>query len=432
MKLWPDPDKPLGANNFVYTPDQNSARRQLRRSYRSSVRRATTSSSPAIRTTTRGRSSGFAAAGRRHHAGWPRQLDVPGHLEAKAAGDPSQLRSCLFAKAHDGDQRRVLSLRRRDEPRTTASSRLSRWASRASTSTTDSSGLSRIIVAAFVELGDAGFIPLVIANDLVQGPLGLTYVSGGNTLKEEWISKAGRCSRRRAQPRAVPSRSTGTSRATGARPERVIRLRRFCWVCSSSTEQIENMLVQAVLPDEGSRDLRPVRPPRGRLAHDQCGPPLGPLHGVHREGQPDREPRHGRRQDHRGGRAWRDACSQRRERPEQLLAAFRLGGHDRPPNGPPRRLGVSYMPLQLAGGAFRNPPFISLLNISPPSFAPQNRLSDGLPQPVAIRPTTPTGNLAAIAFDITVPIRPPVQHRAAARTAGQRGRADRLRRDSRA
>ena len=47
----------------------------------------------------------------------------------------------------------------------------------------DSSGLSRIIVAPFVDLGDAGFIPLVIVNDLVQGAVSMTYVSGGNTLK---------------------------------------------------------------------------------------------------------------------------------------------------------------------------------------------------------------------------------------------------------
>ena len=94
--------------------------------------------------------------------------------------------------------------------------------------------------------------------------------------------------------------------------------------------------------------------------------------------------------------------------------------------------GISYMPAQLAGGAFRNPPFISLLNITPSAFTPQNRLSEGLAPPVATSATNPTGNLAGRRVRHQGAVRPPVQHRAAARTAGQRGGADRLRRHPRA
>ena len=47
----------------------------------------------------------------------------------------------------------------------------------------DSSGLSRILIAGFTELGDAGFIPLIIANDLWQGLSTLTYITGAHTLK---------------------------------------------------------------------------------------------------------------------------------------------------------------------------------------------------------------------------------------------------------
>ena len=43
------------------------------------------------------------------------------------------------------------------------------------------------------------------------------------------------------------------------------------------------------------------------------------------------------------------------------------------------------------------------MNITPSAFTPQNRLSEGLALPAATSATNPTGNLAAVAFDIKVP-----------------------------
>ena len=53
--------------------------------------------------------------------------------------------------------------------------------------------------------------------------------------------------------------------------------------------------------------------------------------------------------------------------------------------------------------ALRNPPFVSLYDLTPSTFVPVNRLSEGLP---ALTPTSalnPTGNLTPVAFDLQVP-----------------------------
>ena len=53
--------------------------------------------------------------------------------------------------------------------------------------------------------------------------------------------------------------------------------------------------------------------------------------------------------------------------------------------------------------AFRNPPFVSLVNISPSTFAPINRLSEGLPALTPADAANPTGNIAPVAFDLQIP-----------------------------
>ena len=52
--------------------------------------------------------------------------------------------------------------------------------------------------------------------------------------------------------------------------------------------------------------------------------------------------------------------------------------------------------------AFRNPPFVNLVNISPSTFAPINRLSEGLPPLTPADAANPTGNLAPVAFDLHI------------------------------
>ena len=295
----------------------------------------------------------------------------------------------------------------------------------------DSSGLSRIIVAPFVDLGDAGFIPLVIVNDLIQGAVSMTYVSGGNTLKAGVDLK----SREVLGSQSPTARGTFTfngnftsnAGATGTGDP----FASFLLGLPSSTER-SKYLVAPYLSDEGSRHVPPVRPPCDRLVDDQRRAPLGPLHGVHRKGRPDREPRHGSRQHHRCGREWRFSCGQRRERHEQLLAAFRLGGHDQPADGPPRRLRY-----QLHAGAARG--------WRVPEPAIYQPVEHHTVRVHAAEPAV-SGSRTARSHERDEPdgqprrgrvrhqgaVRPPVQHRAAARTEGQRGGADRLRRHPRA
>ena len=59
--------------------------------------------------------------------------------------------------------------------------------------------------------------------------------------------------------------------------------------------------------------------------------------------------------------------------------------------------GISYIPNMLASNmAMRNPPFVSLYNTSATPLVPANKLSDGLPAPVAADPLNPSGALIGI------------------------------------
>lgn len=66
--------------------------------------------------------------------------------------------------------------------------------------------------------------------------------------------------------------------------------------------------------------------------------------------------------------------------------------------------GISYNPNMLASNmAMRNPPFVSLYNVTASTLQPVNRLSDGLPTPVATDPANPTGNLTGVSFYGKIP-----------------------------
>ena len=59
--------------------------------------------------------------------------------------------------------------------------------------------------------------------------------------------------------------------------------------------------------------------------------------------------------------------------------------------------GISFNPNMLASNmAMRNPPFVSLYNVTATPLTPLNRFSDGLPLPVATDPNNPTGALIGI------------------------------------
>ena len=127
----------------------------------------------------------------------------------------------------------------------------------------DSSGLSRIIVAPFVDLGDAGFIPLVIVNDLIQGAcehdlrLRRQHAQGGHRPQEPRSARVAESDSAR-HLHVQRQLHVQRGRDWNGRPVRVV----------PAGPAVEHGAVevprQAVLSDEGSRHVRPgttaVRP----------------------------------------------------------------------------------------------------------------------------------------------------------------------------
>ena len=432
VNLWPAPTSDAATNNFVYAPvktqeDDSFDVRLDHRFNESNALFARYSYNNATHLPSR-----LAAAGRRHHAGWSRQLGVPGHVDAEAAGDPAELRPQSSRRSSSWRSRAdSRATTRRRTIRTSASGRRSRWAFPASTSTTTAPGSRASSSRRSSTSATRASFRSSSATTWCRAAASLTYVSR----------------RQHAEGRPGPQEPRG---ARVAEPDRARHL---------------HLQRQLHVQHGGAWNRRPVRvvPAGPAVEHGAVEVPRQAV-------LPDQGSRHVSSSTDRRAAAWLtinaglrwDLYTEFTEKDDQIanldMAAGNIIVAGEPGvtraanvkndmnNFSPRfgmaatinpqtvlrgGYGISYMPLQLAGGAFRNPPFISLLNISPPSFAPQNRLSDGLPQPAATSATNPTGNLAAIAFDVTGAVRPPVQHRAAARTAGQRGRADRLRWHSR-
>jgi hypothetical protein len=66
--------------------------------------------------------------------------------------------------------------------------------------------------------------------------------------------------------------------------------------------------------------------------------------------------------------------------------------------------GISFIPNMLASNmAMRNPPFVSLYNVNATPLATANRLQDGLPAPVPADPLNPTGSLIGVSTYGKVP-----------------------------
>ena len=266
----------------------------------------------------------------------------------------------------------------------------------------DSSGLSSIVVAPFINLGDAGFIPLVIVDDVLQGAVSATYVSGGNTFKAgiDLISRDVLGSQSPTARGTFTFNGNFTSNA-GA---------------SGTGDPFASFLLG--LPSSTVRSKYLVRP---YYQTNEVGTYV----------QYDR--RAANWLTINAGLRW-DLYTEFTEKDNKIANLDMAAGHiviagepgvsraanvkNDMNNFSPRfglaatinpqtvlrgGYGISYMPAQLAGGAFRNPPFISLLNITPSSFNPQNRLSEGLAPPLATSATNPTGDLAAVAYDIKVP-----------------------------
>jgi hypothetical protein len=266
----------------------------------------------------------------------------------------------------------------------------------------DSSGLSRIIVAPFVDLGDAGFIPLVIVNDLVQGAVGINYVSGGNTLKAGIDLK----SREVLGSQSPTARGTftfnGNFTSNGGASGTGDPFASFLLGLPASTERSKYL----VRPTYQTKEVGTYAQ-YDRRAADWLTINAGLRWDLYTEfAEKDNQIANLDMAASKiiiAGEPGVSRAANVKNDMNNFSPRFGLAATINPQTVLRGGYGISFMPAQLAGGAFRNPPFISLLNITPPAFTPQNRLSEGLALPLATSATSPTGNLAAVAFDIKVP-----------------------------
>lgn len=268
----------------------------------------------------------------------------------------------------------------------------------------DSSGLSRITISGFTELGDAGFIPLIIANDLWQGLTTLTYVKGGHTLKVGLDVKT----------RDVLAQQSSTARGIfafnanfTADPSGVVRgagnsFASFLLGYPTSTSR-SKYLVQPVYEsiETGSFAQYDWR------ARDWLTLNLGVRYDYF--SQLSEENNQISNVDLVTGKiliAGQGVSRTAGIQEDKNNFSPRLGfAATVTPNTVVRGgYGISYVPpVQGTSGALRNPPFVSLHDITTTTFAPLNRLSEGLPPPQPASVTAPTGALAPIDFTIAMP-----------------------------
>ncbi|MEO5742525.1 MAG: TonB-dependent receptor, partial [Vicinamibacterales bacterium] len=266
----------------------------------------------------------------------------------------------------------------------------------------DSSGLSRITIAGFTELGDAGFIPLIIANDLWQGLSTLTYIKGAHTLKVGVDVKH----------RAVVAQQSASARGLFAFNAN--------FTSNAGAAGTGHPYASFLLgyPSSSSRNKYLVRPTY--LSVEASSFAQYDWHvrqwmtlnlGVRYDyfSQLSEADNQISNVDLAAGKiivAGKETSSTAGLGADLNNFAPRVGfAATVTPNTVLRGgYGISFTPpVQGTGGALRNPPFVSLFDITPSAFIPINRLSEGLPAPVATSTAAPTGALAPIDFNIAMP-----------------------------
>jgi Carboxypeptidase regulatory-like domain len=266
----------------------------------------------------------------------------------------------------------------------------------------DSSGLSRITIAGFTELGDAGFIPLIIANDLWQGLSTLTYIAGAHTLKFGVDLKH----------RAVVAQQSTSARglfafnanftSNGGAAGTGHPFASFLLGYPSSSSRNKYLVKPTYLSLEASSFVQYDWRVRRWMTLN-----LGVRYDYFSElSEADNQISN---VDLASGKiivAGKDTSSTAGLVGDLNNFAPRIGFAATVVPGTVVRggYGISYTPpVQGTGGALRNPPFVSLFDITPSAFVPVNRLAEGLPLPVPASTTAPTGALAPIDFNIAMP-----------------------------
>ncbi len=266
----------------------------------------------------------------------------------------------------------------------------------------DSSGLSRVQIAGFTELGDAGFIPLIIANDLWQGLSTLTYIRGAHTLKfgVDLKHRAVVAQQSTSARGLFAFNANFTSNAGAAGTGHPFAS--FLLGYPSSSSRNKYLVKPTYLSLEASSFAQYDWRARRWLTLN-----LGVRYDYFSElSEADDQISN---VDLASGKiivAGKDTSSTAGLVGDLNNFAPRIGfaATVNPSTVVRGGYGISYTPpVQGTGGALRNPPFVSLFDITPSAFVPVNRLAEGLPLPAPASTTAPTGALAPIDFNIAMP-----------------------------
>jgi Carboxypeptidase regulatory-like domain/TonB dependent receptor len=267
----------------------------------------------------------------------------------------------------------------------------------------DSSGLARLPIAGYFTLGDATFIPLLNENTVYQGLANVHYLKGAHTLKFGTDLKlrdffAFQSNQARGQ---FSFNGNFTSNAGAAGTGNAIAS--FLLGYASATVRSKYLAEPTYAANEFSGYLQDDWRVRSRLtlnlglrydyyaplteAHNQIANvdlAAGVIKTAGQAGFPESagvEPDRGNFSPRLGAAATLNDKTVLR------------GGY-----------ALSFSPPFVGTPlAFRNPPFVNLVNITPSTFVPINRLSEGLPPIAPTDPGNPSGNLAPVAFNLQIP-----------------------------
>ncbi len=269
----------------------------------------------------------------------------------------------------------------------------------------DSSGLSIVASSGFATLGDASFIPLITINNLFQEVANMTYLRGSHSIK-----MGGDLRRRQTDPFQSPTArgqfnfdSNLTNDPSGAVARSGNSLASLLLGYPAATTRskylvnpgLRNWETAAYVQDDW-RVNRWLTLNIG-FRYDYFGPNSEVANRISNV-------------DLVQGKiiiAGQDGISSSAGvQPDRLDFAPRFGFAATVAKGTVVRggYGISFVPNMIASSmALRNPPFVSLYTVTATPLTPLNRISDGLPLPVATDPAHPTGSLTPVAFSGATP-----------------------------
>src|SRR5262249_3326782 len=250
----------------------------------------------------------------------------------------------------------------------------------------------RVTIAGFTELGDAGFIPLIIKNDLWQGLATLTYIRGAHTLKfGADVKHRAVVAQQSTSARGLFAFNANFTTNAGAAGT-VHPVASFLLGYPSSTSRNKYLVMPTYLSVEASSFAQYDWRVRQWMTLN-----LGVRYDYF--SQLSEKDNQIANVDLPSGKlivAGKDTSATAGLAQDLNNFAPRIGFAATvvPSTVVRGGYGISYTPpVQGTGGALRNPPFVSLFDITPSAFVPVNKLSEGLPLPTATSTTAPTGAL---------------------------------------